>query len=510
MARRTRLRKRRNKHHDETFHSSNHAALQTQKPVNNTPTTPQQQVLQLQRTIGNHQTQRVLRNVVQRFDVKTDTLTTKHRVKPLRKLAGGAQGSLYSFQVLDKTPVTLVVKFDLSPIEDSLLGSKVQQLGGVATPYMRKATEAERPAVVGKGRVVPKPLAYEKEADIYFMEHVPGNNLTKTIDNSSLKELETLLLSTSFWATIGQMHAADTMSGNWDRFKFAQRAVGKTIRLSSGTNLKNIMVDMENKSAIAIDNAMRNNPVDKSELGAFKTGKQADMRAEFKAIVGYIADQVAKRDEKKAGVFTSLATKIRSNGALVHAAVKAAHATFGKLTREGEGWKQKFDTKDMKHAGIGKDEYDLFKRRQRFVRLLASGMDVEAAKAIVDDDKAYKAWRLKYRREKLNDAWPGLDGSTSAKYVALPKRKFAHTLVWLRALHTKTGGTTLELGIPPKLIANRYNLLIVWSKFYLGRIDEDRAQRVIHNLAKSKPKERPKGFRKKKKKSSLFSWFKKK
>lgn len=355
--------------------------------------------------------------VIQRLAVAEQPVDASHPpLTNIKELTGGHKGVLYLLE--NQASQKLVTKFQNEALTEAVIGTDVMQEAGAITPTLRQANAADLDAM--QQGLAPLQASHQPEVAGFgaarakfgvhlVMEFAEGKTIMKVMDETPQKIIAAFRDPT-FQAGLGRVMAADAFAGNPDRM-FAG-TVGFSNDLEGWYHEQNLFINETaagTYQAVAIDNAfapwMPPNlvmPYGRYVGGhGFQVGSVAAANPNlYRTEAGLVFDRIMLEMESRYKadpvILSEVATLRLERATIVQGMVAGAESAMQRLLRPGRNWMGR-----LAAGGATAKQTTQFRERNRYLRILADGVDPKRARVIAKDERAYKLWVAGRRQQDL-------------------------------------------------------------------------------------------------------------
>lgn len=334
----------------------------------------------------------------------------------IKELTGGHKGVLYLLE--NQASQKLVAKFQNEAPTEAVIGTEVMQEAGAITPTVRQANAADLDAM--QQGLAPLQATHKAEVEgftaarakfgIYLvMEFAEGKTIMKVMDETPQKIIAAFRDPT-FQAGLGRVMAADAFAGNPDRM-FAG-IIGWSAKLEGWYHEQNLFINETNAGtyeAVAIDNAFSPTLVTGfsmpfgrylgghgTQFGSVAAANPNLYRVEAGLVFDRIMQELRTRHRQDPAIVAEVAAIQLERATIVQGMVTGAEAAMRRLLRPGRNWMGRLAAR-----GATKTQTEDFRERNRYLRILAEGVDPKRARAIAKDERSYKLWAAGRRQKDL-------------------------------------------------------------------------------------------------------------
>ena len=335
----------------------------------------------------------------------------------IKELTGGHKGVLYLLE--NQAAQKLVAKFQNEAPTEAVAGTDIMQEAGAITPAVRQANAADLDAM--QGGLQPLKASHAKDVEgfaaarakfgVYLvMEFAEGKTIMKVMDETPRK-LIAAFRDPTFQAGLGRVMAADAFAGNPDRM-FAGM-IGFSQDLEGWYHEQNLFIHETAAGAyqaVAIDNAFAPWMPTKMVMpygrymggAAFQVGSVAAAHPNlYRVEAGLVFDRVMLEMETRyqgdPAILAEVASVRTERATIVQGMVAGAEGAMQRLLRPGRNWMGRLAT----HGATANQAQD-FRQRNRYLRILADGVDPKRARMIASNERSYRLWVAGRRQKDLH------------------------------------------------------------------------------------------------------------
>jgi hypothetical protein len=120
-------------------------------------------------------------------------------------------------------------------------------------------------------------------------------------------------------------------------------------------------------------------------------------RTEAGLIFDRVMQEMESRYEDDPAILTEVATVRLERATIVQGMVAGAETAMQRLLRPGRNWMGR-----LAAGGADRHQAQQFRERNRYLRVLADGVDPKRARKIAQSEKAYRLWLAGRRQQDLH------------------------------------------------------------------------------------------------------------